>query len=164
MIYLISDTHFNHKNIIHYENRPFKSVEEMNRSLIKNWNKNISNKDTVYHLGDFAFGNYDEIKVIIHQLNGYKILIKGNHDRSHSAAWWHNAGFNDVINGGVILDNFYLLSHEPMYMNKHMPYVNIHGHIHGNKMEGEQYYNVSVEHHDYQPVPFDKIKELYKDE
>ncbi len=106
MIYLISDTHFNHKNIIGYENRPFDSVEEMNQQLIANWNKMISNKDTIYHLGDFASGNYDEVKTIADQLNGYKILIKGNHDRNHSKSWWHRIGFDDVIDGGIILDNF----------------------------------------------------------
>lgn len=162
MIYLISDTHFNYKNIIKYENRPFASVEDMNKQLISNWNSTVSKNDTIYHLGDFAFGRFENIKSIVDQLNGYKILIKGNHDREKNNIWWHMAGFNDVIDGGIILDNFYLLSHETMYMNSNMPYVNIHGHIHGNKMKGKQYYNVCVEHHKYKPVAFDDIKQLYK--
>ncbi len=58
----------------------------------------------------------------------------------------------------IVYGGFFFLSHEPMYMNKHMPYVNIHGHIHGQKYEGTQYVNVSVEHWDYTPVPFDTIK------
>jgi len=160
MIYLISDTHFNHDKIIDYENRPFDNVKEMNKILIENWNKTISNKDTIYHLGDFAWGSKEDIQKIVQQLNGYKILIKGNHDRSYSKTWWHNVGFNDVIDGGIILDNFYLLSHEPMYVNENMPYVNIHGHLHNNKMEGSQYYNVSVELHDYRPILFNDLKKI----
>lgn len=163
MIYLISDTHFNQKRIIDYENRPFNSVEEMNRQLINNWNNIVSKEDTIYHLGDFASGNKSEVKNIFDQLNGYKVLIKGNHDRCNSNIWWHDIGFEDVIDGGIILDSFYLLTHEPMYMNINMtPYVNIHGHIHSNKMEGNQYFNVSVEHHNYTPVAFDRIKAMYK--
>jgi calcineurin-like phosphoesterase family protein len=161
LIYIIGDTHFNHDKVIDYENRPFKNIKEMNKKLIKNWNKTISNKDIVYHLGDFAWGNKREVKKIVGKLKGYKVLIKGNHDRQYDNGWWHNVGFDDVIHGGIILDNFYLLSHEPMYINSNMPYVNIHGHMHSNRMEGKSYYNVSVELNDYKPVSFEYIKSLY---
>ena len=55
-IFFISDLHFDHANIIRYCNRPFKSKEEMNRAIIKNWNSTVKDKDSVYILGDVAFG------------------------------------------------------------------------------------------------------------
>ena len=55
MRYFISDTHFNHKNVIKYDKRPFDSLEEMEWEIIKRWNNTVSNKDIVYHLGDFGF-------------------------------------------------------------------------------------------------------------
>jgi calcineurin-like phosphoesterase family protein len=79
MIHFIADTHFNHANIIHYSQRPFSSVEEMNESLICKWNEAVQPQDTVYHLGDFGFGN---IVPILQRLHGTKILLLGDHDNS----------------------------------------------------------------------------------
>ena len=53
--FFTGDQHFDHANIIRFCNRPFTSVEEMNETIIENWNSIVSNKDDVYCLGDFAF-------------------------------------------------------------------------------------------------------------
>lgn len=161
MIFITSDHHFNHLQIIKYENRPFGSVDEMNHYMINHWNERVSKNDTVYHLGDVAFGNSDAVKDIVSQLNGYKILVLGNHDKRKTRTWWHNAGFNDVYEDGAMLNKFFMLTHKPIYLNDRMPYVNIHGHIHGQKYDSNQYYNVCVEHHDYYPVSFDEICKYY---
>ena len=42
MIFFTSDTEFNHSNIIEYSNRPYNNVDEMNKSIISNWNSIIS--------------------------------------------------------------------------------------------------------------------------
>lgn len=76
--YVISDLHFNHKKILEYCGRPFKTVEEMNQTIINNWNDIINEDDVVYVLGDFCFGNKEMLKEITSQLKGRKILVLGN--------------------------------------------------------------------------------------
>ncbi len=77
-----SDTHFSHANILHLgEGRPFDTVEEMNETLIDNWNSVVNPADTVYHLGDVALGPIKDSLPLVGRLNGYKLLVPGNHDR-----------------------------------------------------------------------------------
>ena len=77
-IYFISDTHFNHANIIKYCNRPFKDVEEMDKTLIKNWNNIVRDKDIVYFLGDFVLSKnkVERAKELMELLNGEIIFNK----------------------------------------------------------------------------------------
>lgn len=163
-IWFISDTHFGHNNIITYHNRPFNDVNEMNEILIENWNNKVSNKDIIFHLGDFSIGNEKEY---IGRLNGRKFLILGNHEKK-LPKFYISIGFEEVYKFPIIYNNFYILSHEPVYLNSYMPYVNIHGHIHSNKIEclskdnKNLYYNVSVEKINYIPILFNKIEEKYK--
>jgi calcineurin-like phosphoesterase family protein len=81
-IWMTSDQHFNHSKIIDYCDRPFDDVTEMNNALVQKYNEHVSTGDVVYHLGDIGFGKM--VFKYIDQLNGKKILIKGNHDRSFS--------------------------------------------------------------------------------
>lgn len=157
--FFISDHHFGHKHIIDFESRPFKDADEMNEIMIEKWNAVVGKQDKVFHLGDFSFLNKEKTKAIVSRLNGYKILILGNHDRGRSRAWWLDAGFDEVSEHPIIYKDFFFLSHEPMYMNYHMPYVNVHGHIHSQKYEGVNYFNVSVEHWDYTPLTFEQIRD-----
>jgi calcineurin-like phosphoesterase family protein len=159
-VYVISDHHFGHTNIIDFESRPFRDADEMTETMIEKWNAVVTKDDKVIHLGDFSFLNKDKTASIVSRLNGYKTLILGNHDRGRSRSWWLDAGFDEVSENPIVYNGFYFLSHEPMYMNKHMPYVNVHGHIHGQKYEGKQYINVSVELWDYTPISFEQIKAM----
>ena len=79
--FYISDMHFGHKNCIAFDNRPFTSVEEMDAAMIANWNQAVSSGDTVYILGDMCWGKQSRAIEIMRQLNGDKVLIKGNHDK-----------------------------------------------------------------------------------
>ena len=90
--WFISGTHFSHKNIIKYADRPYTSVEEMNRSLTDNMNQNVGKDDQVFFLGDFGLGDVDHLHSICSQLHGQKIYIHGNHDRN--ANWMTRVEFN----------------------------------------------------------------------
>lgn len=130
--FIISDTHFGHANIIKYCNRPFANTEEMDRQLIKNWNAVVSKDDTVIHLGDIGLGNKEYIKKILSQLNGTKILIRGNHD-NWSDEFYREAGFKYVSRYPIVWNDFYLLSHAPLQLSETTPYFNYYGHVHNDE-------------------------------
>lgn len=159
---IISDRHFNHENIIKYENRPFKNKDEMNDFMIREHNKVVTKRDNVFDLGDLAWGNKQEVKDIISQLNGNIHLILGNHDREHSDDWWLDAGVKRVYRYPIIYRDFFILSHEPAYLSVSMPYVNFHGHSHSNCYSNPQYVNCSVEIFNYIPQDLDKLINRFK--
>jgi calcineurin-like phosphoesterase family protein len=163
-IFLTSDTHFFHKNIIEYENRPYKDIYDMNESLIENWNTVVGKTDTVYHLGDVGFGNVEALESIILRLNGRKKLIIGNHDKRIKPDVWKRIGFDTVYDLPVVLENFFILSHKPpQYMTEKVPYVWIYGHVHSSPMYQTITKNsvcMCVERWDYKPVSFDEVKNM----
>lgn len=161
-VYIWSDLHLRHKNILQYENRPFSSVEEMERTLLSNWRKTVASNDTLINLGDVWFGPKEECSKIIHNLPGKKILILGNHDRAHSLQWWRDVGFDEVYPYPILYDEFYLLSHEPLYINSSMPYANVYGHIHNRSFDDIQSMNVSVEKLGYSPISWEEVKTRIK--
>lgn len=81
-VFFTADQHFGHRNIIRYCGRPFAGIEEMDRAMAEAWNAAVGPGDAVFHLGDFALGSADGIAELLARLNGYKVLILGNHDRS----------------------------------------------------------------------------------
>lgn len=157
-IWFTADFHFGHNNIIEYAKRPFKTTTEMNNTLIKNFNKTVGKNDVVYILGDISFLNTISTTEIIKSLNGFKFLIKGNHDHKTNSGY-RKMGFMEVYNHPIILDNQYILSHEPISGNTgHL--LNIHGHTH-NVVPNTNLdkFCVSVEMTDYKPVELSYISE-----
>lgn len=153
--WVTSDTHFFHSKIIEYANRPFSDVEEMNNTLIRNWNSLISSEDTVYHLGDFAMGK-ENVAELVNMLNGKIILILGNHDRK-GKQWFRDQGFAEVCNK-LTMDKF-LMTHRPVVDNLPTGVVNLHGHTHGKPtgLDPNLYIDCSCEVANYFPqwIKFD---------
>jgi calcineurin-like phosphoesterase family protein len=165
-IYLVADLHFGHKNIIEYENRPFKDIFSMDKEISSNWNAVVSNKDKIFVLGDVSFHGKERTKNIISKLNGHKILVMGNHDRGRSINWWYDIGFNEVYKYPILIKDFFMLSHEPPhYIPQNTPYFYLYGHVHSSEM----YKTItktsactSIERWDYKPVNLEKILDLSK--
>lgn len=84
MIWFTSDLHLGHREAINMCGRPFETVEEMNETLIRNFNSCVKKNDMVYILGDIAHRTpVVEVNQLISRLNGKKILCKGNHDKKY---------------------------------------------------------------------------------
>jgi len=115
-IFITSDQHFDHPNIIKYCERPYESVEEMNEDLILRWNSVVSEGDVVYILGDYHWNTSkpNRVRDFMNRLNGIKILIIGNHDRVKHIQGF-NLGFSAVLEEATIKvgKRKYLLSHYP---------------------------------------------------
>lgn len=85
----------------------------------------------------------------------------GNHDKAFSPSEWMDLGFDMVYDKPVLYNDFYILSHEPVYVTKNMPYANIYGHVHGNpnyKDYSSNGFCACVERICYTPISFNDIK------
>ena len=167
--FLVADTHFNHKNIIEYESRPFNNVKEMNNKLIELWNSSVGKDDFVYVLGDFTLSRrMDDIKNLVNLLNGRKILIMGNHD-TRKPKDYVECGFEVATRKPMMVEPGVILMHEPFEdVSLIAPnYIYFYGHVHTNKTPMDEYCNcmcVSVERIGFKPIDMDKyISKLRKE-
>ena len=160
-IFVISDTHFGHKNILNFEFegeklRDFDSLDEMHETIINRWNNVVTKKDIVYHLGDVASPKNG--LNLLHMLNGRKRLVRGNHDNFKINLY--REYFSEIH--GVRQINGLWLTHVPMHPHSVLqPRVkaNIHGHLHADKIAHPRWINVCVECTDYTPISFTNILE-----
>ncbi len=159
-VFLISDTHFDHENIIKYCSRPFKSKDEMNKVMISNWNSVVDDSDTVYILGDVTFGRgHRPIDHWMGKLKGNKFLVKGNHDKGKVTK-------AIKIANGTILEYSgwkFMLMHEPNRPASWKGWI-IHGGKHNHDLTNfplvnckKKTINVCVELTDYKPVLLDEL-------
>ena len=152
-IWIISDTHFGHENIIKYCDRPFKDAAEMDAVIIQRWNEVVKPHHHVYHLGDVA-SSQQRLNTVMPQLMGHKRLILGNHDNHAPIATY--AKYFDKILAWRLFKPL-ILTHVPIHKESFgKAQINIHGHIHEKNYPGP-YINVSVEQTDYHPVHLDEL-------
>jgi len=154
MNWLVSDTHFNHANIIRYCDRPFSSVDEMNQALVDNWNRVVEENDTVFFLGDLASGYrpLDWLKM----LNGHIVLIKGSHDRFVAPKTL------TLHSGGIDM----LLIHNPADVPESWKGWVVHGHKHNTVPffdPARKRVNVSVEVIDYTPTRVSRVMAMIRE-
>lgn len=173
-LFFTADTHFGHKNIIDYCKRQFRDVEEMNETLIDNWNGTVGKNDTVFHLGDFGMGDAADWNRILDRLNGRIYLVAGNHDlRALSSGV--NTRFEKVSMQMLIQ-----VGKRKIYLN-HYPFLcfsgsekecwQLFGHVHSNRRQStadnsrlnyllSTQYDVGVDKNDYAPISYKQIRDI----
>ena len=154
--YFTSDTHFCHANIIKYCNRPFKNVDEMDETIITNWNSVVKHDDLVYHLGDVGFG---DIKNVLRRLNGRIILIRGSHDKSALQVPERFEKISSLLEI-KIEDHPIILCHYSMrtWSKSHYNSWCLWGHSH-NKLESwGKSFDIGVDGHNFFPWSFKEIQ------
>jgi len=166
-IWLTTDWHLFHKNIMKYESRP-QGFEKLITGALK---KNVGEEDTVIHLGDVIFGPQSQIQYILQGLPGKYILTRGNHDRKKNT-WYVSHGFFWSCKAYEYKD--ILFSHRPMDLSLHPSNLkyNIHGHFHTNDREDiertqkfypfytENHLMLSLEYMDYKPILLEDFMKL----
>lgn len=152
-IYLIGDTHFGHKLIARV--RGFSSIEEHDEALIENWNSVVKKRDTVWHLGDVAFGKQNLEKVA--RLNGTKKLVLGNHDQYQMSEYMKY--FSKIF--GIVRYKENVFSHAPVHPNEliYRWKFNVHGHSHNKEYlpDDDRYFCVTADHIDLTPIRLSDI-------
>jgi calcineurin-like phosphoesterase family protein len=173
-IFVISDSHFRHANILKFADREgnlirghlFKDVNAMDEHMIECWNSVVKQGDIVYHLGDVVMGDREWFKKNWPRLNGSKRLIVGNHD---DIPFLSSGGFFKKVSMWRMFPEFGLmLSHVPLHLSslrRGAPndldapvLLNVHGHIHQNASPEGPYRNVSVEAINYTPVNIEELR------
>lgn len=151
-IFVWSDQHFGHRNIIRYCDRPFEDQFEMNAHLILNYQRTVEENDICIFGGDVSMMNSNSTNELLARLPGYKILIVGNHDLKKGEVLPYN--FDEIL--PCLRYKEFLFTHYPLTK---VPegYINVHGHIHNKPSPTERHRNVSVERINYTPRRLEEL-------
>lgn len=175
MIFFTSDTHFDHANVIKHCNRPFSTVDEMNWALVANWNRKVSDSDTVYHLGDFTLGDIGSFHKWASKLNGYIRIVPGSHDHRWTVDFEPNSKITllpPLVSLQVDIPELrvrekvlpIVICHYSMRTwNKfHYGSWHLYGHSHGNLPPLGMSMDVGVDCMDFTPVSILEVSEIFK--
>lgn len=183
-VFVISDHHFYHKNIIGLtrsdlfgSNDMDSSVEKMNEYIINKHNSVVNDDDIVIFLGDFSFKTgHEKLEDLVSKLNGHKFLVFGNHDNDSKPDLYLKCGFEQVFFTPIKFNGDYY-SHYPLnstseedcpnsilynllrkeFMDSSSG-INFHGHQHMYVNNGSREKNVACELVDYQPLFIGRTK------
>ena len=169
--WVISDTHFQHQNIIQYCNRPFIDAEHQTEVLISNWNSVVSPEDTVIHCGDFILGQAENVIPLLKQLNGRIILTRGNHDTRTKLALYLSAPEKIAVKDihyETYKGLFFIFCHFPildpdfaaMVRQDNSEVCWVHGHVHDKKQlfdKENHSFNVSADVTNFTPLLLDDL-------
>ena len=168
MIYYTADLHIGHENILKLSNRPFSTIEEMNETLVINWNSVVTDSDDVYICGDMFYRSVEEPKKYLERMKGKKHLIRGNHDKwlkdeSNHKYFEEITYYKEISDMGnrVILFHYPILEWNAYFRGSY----HIFGHIHNNTDNDtfialkrlERALNAGVDANNFFPVTLEKL-------
>lgn len=164
MLWFTADHHFGHSNIIHFCDRPFANVAEMDEALVERWNATVGNLDEVWHLGNFAYRcGPNHLAEIFGRLNGRALhLVRGNHDKKMTLAlpWSSVQNYAELSARGRVLVLFHYALRE--WNRSRRGSLCLHGHSIGRQPPIAASYDVGVDVWDYRPVSLDEVLERRK--
>ncbi|MGO4706979.1 metallophosphoesterase family protein [Microvirga sp. 2MCAF38] len=159
-VFFTSDTHFGDPRVLTKDHRPFRTVAEHDEALIALWNEAVSDKDTIWHLGDFALHvTVERIVELLARLHGEKHLITGNNDGPDTVAakgWKSVQAYAELH----LEDKDLVLCHYAFrtWKNNAKGWIDLHGHSHGRLSHQTRQYDVGVDVWDYRPVTLETLR------
>ena len=150
-LWLTSDLHLFHSNIIKYCNRPYPNYFIMNKDIIDTINKNIHQDDLLINLGDIGFNSVKYITDELSKINCNQIFVSGNHDRKSLI----NALIEKyiVFEKQTILDVYFNdihyrvhLAHNPddIQYNDEKNNIFVYGHLHDKEVKNKRFNQMNV--------------------
>lgn len=147
MLYFTSDVHFNDLDTLINDNRPFKTIKQFDRYVIKTWNKQVKRDDTIYVIGDFIDCNNDSDEnwrdsiLYVKRIKASVVLIMGNNEDRVVKYFFNNdfdkfrefclsVGFKEVYKSLDLsfMDKEFYLVHKAINYKKGV--INLFGHSH----------------------------------
>lgn len=188
-VFVASDLHISHRNILKYcphrcspntdlNNITDADIDRMNETIIARWNSMIMPEDETYIIGDVAMGQIFKAPALIRRLNGMKYLIRGNHDKTlvrdininpdlADLFAWHDS-YHEMSYKYGSEKHFITMSHYPMHSwnRQSQGSLHLHGHLHGNPhgIPG-RIKDVGIDTNDLYPYRMDDVvREILKKE
>ena len=148
-------------NVSELKNKDFLNEEilKMNEDMLKEFDAlpeecDIYNNGDLFFVGDenrkkFLNSCLDEMKAMVKRMKGPTgkrklFLILGNHDNFHlpnesRIKFYYDLGFDKVYDTPIIIEDNFILSHEPVYISPANNFINLYGHVHDLDIE-ENYF------------------------
>jgi len=180
-IWVTSDIHYSHKNLIKSlstwesgAHRDFKSIPHHNDTLVNNINNNVKKEDVLFILGDVAFGGFENIKLFMERIICDEVhLVLGNHD-THIK--FNRDGVKNcftTVNTRIevqIDSDMFVMDHYPIreWEGCHKGWYMLYGHCHSlpkdRFINGFKSMDVGLDGHpEFRPYHISEIIELLKD-
>ena len=164
-----ADMHFGHDNIRKHCNRPFKTAEEMDETIIRNWNAVVSDRDTIHVLGDFSFRGQNPDNYL-RRLKGHKHLIIGNHDSKESirSSFWESVSPLKTIHVDkqrIVLCHYGMRVWDGSFRGSWQLFGHSHSRLPPTTMlidgfEKVRSFDVGVDCWDFTPISFEEVRAI----